>query len=275
MDLLFTLDEDYLSHLKVTLLSIRQANPHTDFRIWLVHESISSEGLKKLRTLTDHLAFDLQEIQVDGSQWNNAKTEDRYPKEMYFRLLAGEILPADIHKVLYLDPDILVINPLDALWDKDLGDELLAAATHTGLTEMSTRLNKVRLDLDHVYYNSGVMLMNLDRARQVIKWADIQETIDKYNNLLILPDQDILNHLYGKYAVEIPEEIWNYDTRKYMRYLTKSLAQHDIHWVMANTAILHFCGGPKPWDEKHDNRFTSVYLDYQNKLDRLEDSLKV
>lgn len=115
MDLLLTLDEGYLSHLKVTLLSIRQANPHTDFRIWLVHESISSEGLKKLRTLTDHLAFDLQEIQVDGSQWNNAKTEDRYPKEMYFRLLAGEILPADIHKVLYLDPDILVINPLDAL----------------------------------------------------------------------------------------------------------------------------------------------------------------
>jgi lipopolysaccharide biosynthesis glycosyltransferase len=274
MDLLFTLDEGYLSHLKVTLLSIKRSNPMAKIRIWLVHESIAPESIESLRTLTDYLAFDLQEMQVDGSQWNNAKTEDRYPKEMYFRLLAGEILPQEIKKVLYLDPDTLVINPLDELWHTDLGDHLLAAATHTGLTEMSTRLNKVRLDLDHVYYNSGVMLMNLDQARNIIKWTDISATIEKYNSLLILPDQDILNHLYGKYALEIPEEIWNYDTRKYMRYLTKSLAQHDIHWVMANTVVLHFCGGPKPWDEKHDNRFTSVYLDYQNQLRRLEDSFK-
>ena len=48
----------------------------------------------------------------------------------------------------------------------------------------------------------------------------------------------------------------------------RSRGVQDIHWVMANTAILHFNGKPKPWTEKHDNRFTALYLNYQNLLQK-------
>ena len=274
IELLFTIDEGYLNPLKVALTSIRQNNPGQAIRIWLIHESISEGTILELQALMDYLHFDFKSIKIDGSQWNSAKTEDRYPKEMYFRLLAGAILPEEMKRIIYLDPDILVVNPLIYLWQTDLEGHMLAAATHVGLTDVSTRVNKVRLDVDHVYFNSGVMVIDLDKAREIVKWADIARVIEKYNLLLILPDQDILNRLYGKYTKEIPEEIWNYDTRKYMRYFTKSLAQHDIHWVMANTAILHFCGGPKPWDDKHDNRFTSLYLNYQKQLKRIEEVIK-
>lgn len=273
LELFFTLDEGYIDPLKVALTSIYYHHPNQPIRIWLIHESITKKAIKELRQLTEYFAFDFEEVKVDGSQWDGAKTEDRYPKEMYFRLLAGKLLPDDLEKVIYLDPDVLVINPLNDLWTTDLNGCLLAAATHTGLTDVSTRVNKVRLDLDHVYFNSGVLLIDLTVARDLIHWDDIQAVIDKYNNFLILPDQDILNRLYGKYAMEIPEEIWNYDTRKYMRYFTKSLAQHDLHWIMANTSILHFCGGPKPWDEKHDNRFTALYLNYQKQLKNVEAQL--
>lgn len=44
----------------------------------------------------------------------------QYPKEMYYRLLAAQILPAELDKVLYLDPDILVINSLRPLWELGL-----------------------------------------------------------------------------------------------------------------------------------------------------------
>lgn len=273
IELLFTVDEGYLPPLKVALTSIRQNNPGQKIRIWLIHESISRESIRGLKELMDYLQFDFEAIKIDGSQWDSAKTEDRYPKEMYFRLLAGAFLPEEMKRVIYLDPDILVINPLIDLWQLDLDGQMLAAATHVGLTDVSTRVNQMRLDVDHVYYNSGVMVIDLEKARDIIQWADIEAMIEKYNLLLILPDQDILNRLYGKYTKEIPEEIWNYDTRKYMRYFTKSLAQHDIHWVMKNTSILHFCGGPKPWDDKHDNRFTSVYANYQNQLARIEETL--
>lgn len=274
IELLFTIDEGYLNPLKVALTSIRQNNPGQAIRVWLVHESISSESIKDLQKLMDYLRFEFKPIQIDGSQWNSAKTEDKYPKEMYFRLLAGEILPKEIKRVIYFDPDILVINPLMDLWQMDLEGQMLGAATHVGLTDVTTRVNQMRLDVDHVYFNSGILVIDLDKAREIIQWADIAETIEKYNMTLILPDQDILNRLYGKYTKEIPEEIWNYDNRKYMRYFTKSFAQHDIRWVMDNTVIIHYCGSPKPWSDKHDNRFTSLYLDYQNRLARIEEVIQ-
>ena len=39
---------------------------------------------------------------------------------MYYRLLAPHLLPGQVDRVLYLDPDILVINPIRPLWDTDL-----------------------------------------------------------------------------------------------------------------------------------------------------------
>ncbi len=274
IELLFTLDEGYLRPLKVALLSIHANNPNQSFRIWLVHERISQESLLSLQAFSEHLGFEFREIKVDGSNWENAPTVARYPKEMYFRLLAGEILPEEITKVLYLDPDILVINSLNELWNIDLTKYLLAAATHIGLLDLTTPLNKVRLDLDHEYYNSGIILINLEQAREKIKWEDISQVLQKRANYLLLPDQDILNYLYGKYAMTIPEEKWNYDARMYTKYLAKSLNKHDIHWVLRNTAILHFCGKPKPWSKKHDNRFTALYLNYQQRADIIEESIQ-
>jgi len=34
---------------------------------------------------------------------------------MYYRLLAFKFLPEELDRILYLDPDILVINPIDEL----------------------------------------------------------------------------------------------------------------------------------------------------------------
>lgn len=270
IELLFTLDEGYLKPFKTALFSIHINNLNQKFRVWLINESISEKNLAALHDFCDYLGFTLRDVKVDGSNWKSAPTVDRYPKEMYFRLLAGEILPKEITKVLYLDPDILVINSLTELWVKDLKGHLLAASIHKGLLDVSTPLNKVRLDLDHGYYNSGVMLLDLDQARSRIKWDDISRVIQKYANYLILPDQDILNYLYGKYAVLIPEEKWNYDARMYGKYFTRSLSKYDIHWVMQHTVILHFCGKPKPWDKNHDNHFTALYATYQNMVDAFD-----
>ena len=81
---------------------------------------------------------------------------------MYYRLLAPHLLPGHVHRILYLDPDTLVINPLRPLWDMDLNGNLFAAAAHTGKTELANSINQLRLGTDHNYFNSGVLLMDLD-----------------------------------------------------------------------------------------------------------------
>lgn len=250
LDILVTLDENYLNPLKVMLTSIYFNNPNESFNIWLIHEIIPKEKLDNLRKLTDFFHWELNDIKIDNNLLKDAPTKKQYPKEMYFRLLSGEIIPKNINKILYLDPDILVINPLIDLWNTDLNDYMIAASTHTGITDITTEINKIRLGNDNKYYNSGVMLMDLRKTREVINLKDITNTINKYGNQLLLPDQDILNYLYSQYIKEVAEEIWNYDTRKYLSYFTRSLGEHSLQWVMENTSILHFCGRPNLGSQK-------------------------
>ena len=59
---------------------------------------------------------------------------------MYYRLLAAQLLPEDLDRVLYLDPDVLIINPLEKLWSLGLDENLFAAAAHTGKTEIANNV---------------------------------------------------------------------------------------------------------------------------------------
>ena len=68
-----------------------------------------------------------------------------YPKEMYFRLLSSKILPPDLHRIIYLDPDILVINSIVPLWELDLEGKMFAASVHEGLTDIMSSINNIRL----------------------------------------------------------------------------------------------------------------------------------
>ncbi|MFL2051343.1 glycosyltransferase family 8 protein [Leuconostoc mesenteroides] len=212
------------------------------------------------------LGYELHMIRVDIDVWSSAPTLKQYPAEMYFRLLCGEYLPKTLTRILYLDPDILVINPIKPLWTLDMKDHMIAAASHNGLTGVSQTINNVRFQNKNAYFNSGVMLMDLTKMREKVKLNDIISVIKRHAKRLILPDQDILNYLYSDHILSIPEEIWNYDTRDNIVHFTKSFGNIDLSWVIENTVILHFCGHPKPWEKRSLNRFAILYQHYEQLL---------
>jgi len=91
------------------------------------------------------------------------------------------------------------LNTLSHLYAKDLGDKLYAAASHSDLTvNMTEQFNKLRLGNYEAesYYNSGVLLMNIDAIRQKVKATDIFNYISANRASLFLPDQvaSIHNH---------------------------------------------------------------------------------
>ena len=181
---------------------------------------------------------------------------------MYYRLLASHLLPKLLKRVLYLDPDILVINPLRPLWETDLQGKLFAAAAHTGKTELANSVNQLRLGTEQDYYNSGVLLMDLEAGRREIVPQEIFQYVEQHRKELILPDQDILNALYSKKILPLEDALWNYDARNYSNYLLRSGGRCDLRWVMEHTAILHFCGKEKPWKPKYIHRFGILYQHY-------------
>ncbi len=265
MNILLTLDENYLLPCKVMLDSLFASNPaETDVTVYLLHSAIPAEKLEELASFCAAFGAALKPIAVDAALFESAPTSKRYPKEMYYRLLSPLILPREVERVLYLDPDMLIINPLRPLWELDLHGKAFAAASHTGLTEMANGINQMRLDTEHEYFNSGVMLIDLTAARKLVTAEDVFACVSEHEKELILPDQDVFNILYGKETRPVEDVLWNYDVRNYSKYLIRSTGKHDLSWVMRNTAVLHFCGRNKPWHEDYKNPFGMLYLHYMN-----------
>lgn len=262
MNLLVSLDKNYIRQLEVMLTSLYLNNPGTTCHIFLMHRNMPETILTHLSEKIKQFQYELHPVFVDESLFRNAPTMKQYPQEMYYRLLAGQLLPDNIDRILYLDPDTLIINSLQTLWEMDVEQYLFAAAAHTGKTELANNVNRLRLGTNNDYYNSGVLLINLDRCRKEIQPADIFRFVENHAPELLLPDQDILNALYSDRILPVDDTLWNYDARNYNNYFVRSFGTADLRWVMEHTSILHFCGKEKPWKPNYHRRFGVLYLHY-------------
>ena len=271
ISILVSLDQNYLPQLQVLLTSLDQNNPGERFNLYLLHSGIPEGALAPVARQCLKLGCPFHPILVGEQLFAGAPTTRQYPKEMYYRLLAGRFLPRALKRVLYLDPDIRVINPVRALYDTDLEGDLMAAATHTGLLAgITDPVNRLRLENyeAEAYYNSGVLVMDLSAMRREVRPGDIFDYAREHADILLLPDQDVLNGLYGGQILGVDDSLWNYDARRFDRYLLLSQGERDMDWVMDHTAILHFCGKRKPWNHSYQGRFSALYKHYQRLVER-------
>ena len=55
--------------------------------------------------------------------------------------------------------------------------------------------------------------MNLEECRRSISAEQIFRYVAEHEKEMLLPDQDILNALYGKRILPLDDALWNYDAR--------------------------------------------------------------
>lgn len=266
MNLLVTLDSKYIRPLKVMLYSLFVNNPGEDFDIYLMHSSISRTEIADIESFVNRYNQKLFEIKIDDGYFQNAPVILHYTKEMYYRLLAYKFLPRELDRILYLDPDILVINPIRDLYNMDLDGYLYAAAFHNVIAVKE--INRIRLYPYKItaYFNSGVLLMNLDLQRKLVNEDEIYAFIEKNWSKLIMPDQDIINALFSRQIKCIDEKLYNYDVRYYRYYKVTTNNICDMDYIMKNTVFLHFCGKKKPWHKEYSGKFHSLYKHYESRV---------
>lgn len=266
MNLLFSIDDRFVNQLATVLTSIAENTNAEDFQVYVIADH-PLEASAQLAAYCEQLKMTYHPVVIDPQDFAQAPITDRYPTTIYYRLLAYKYLPADLDRILYLDADVLCINDLQSFYQMDLSHHLYASAIHTALSNTTDVINKIRLqnfDADG-YYNSGVLLMNLELIRQRVKEKDIFNYIEENRLVLLLPDQDVLNALYGDQIKSVPDELYNLDARKGRTYETISFGEWTLDWVMKHTVILHYCGRDKPWlPNKNTGRYTALYKHYYN-----------
>ena len=270
IQVLVTVDENYIHCLKVMLYSLKLNNLKQSFDIYLLHRNINKKAIDNLKTYNEKIGNNLIPICINGDIFINAPSSERYPQEMYYRLLAHKFLPESLSKIIYLDPDIIVINSIEKLWNLNIDGYLFAAAAHTWKTDIANNINHIRLKTKTDYFNSGVLLINLEECRKNIRENEIFDYVKEKGDGLILPDQDVLNALYSNRILQIEDALWNYDVRNYKSYKLFSHGEYDMDWVMKNTVFLHFCGNDKPWKKNYRYRFGPLYKHYAILSNRIE-----
>lgn len=264
VNILVTLNENYLPHLNVMLSTLVSFNPDCAFDVYLLYTSIRQNALRPTETVLGN-AGQLIPIQARNLELDHAPTTSRYPKEIYYRIFAARYLPDTLDRILYLDPDLVVNGSILPLYHLNMGDSYFAAASHTG--SFLQKANALRLDMeeDSPYINSGVMLMNLDLLRRDQDFQAVFRFIEKRKNFLILPDQDIISGLYGSRIYALNAFRFNMTERLYQTHapFEKGL---DLDWVRKNSAIIHYCGRNKPWKENYVGQLDVFYKEAAERL---------
>lgn len=263
MNILVTLNSNYLEVLVVMLKSLAVSNRHTNFDVYVMNNTLTEEDMIFLEenTLKNIKIIDLK---VNDRQLDKAPVTKRYPKEMYYRILAAHYLPKKVDKILYLDPDLVVINKIDKLYNINFDNYYFAAASHIwGILQTFNRI-RLRMTSNDVYINSGVMLMNIKLLRKEQNKEDVYHFIKKYKNKLMLPDQDVISGLYANKILPLDPYVYNM-TEKLLNQ-TYFLPHINERWIEDNSVIIHYCGKNKPWKEDYKgslNKFYNKYLEIE------------
>ncbi|MCI1920720.1 MAG: glycosyltransferase family 8 protein [Liquorilactobacillus nagelii] len=264
INLLFSIDDHFVNQLKTLLYSIKINSPDCYLHAFILQKKLHRQA--EIQDFCQKIKIACTILTLKKDKFHHAPQTKRYPETIYYRLLAQNYLPAEVKKVIYLDADILCVNNIQSLYQTDISDYLYAAASHSQLTNFTNVVNKVRLKMYEAeeYYNSGVLLINVPQAQKEITVNDLQKFIVENRNNLILPDQDILNSLYGGRIYSIPDQIYNYDARKSLVYEMISGGSWDLNWVIEHTVFLHFCGRDKPWKKDYRSKFALLYKHYSH-----------
>lgn len=130
-----------------------------------------------------------------------------------YRLLIPQILSPDIEKAIYLDADIIVNMNINEFWQVELGYSPLAAADEVRVDSFihpASAANNYLVTSGLVsyndYFNSGVLLMNLNilRDKEEIIMRGVKFVGD-HPQLQYL-DQEILNYLFSKNYLKLDEK---------------------------------------------------------------------
>ena len=261
MNILVCVNGKFRHFLCVMLRSLYDNNRHRSVRVFCLHSSLTDTDIAYIRSYAPS-ALRIDFIAVDESLFREAPTVKRYPHEVYYRLLAFELLPPEVEKILYLDVDIIVKGDLGELYDADCGDHLLLASTNTG--RLLTRLNGVRLRTGgkRVYPNTGVMLMQIAAMRAAVRREDIFAFIDAHKHVMTLYDEDVLFGLYGNRIGTIDSRKYNLSDRQINRYNRTHKHKIDTEWVERNNVILHYLGPNKPWKDNYCGMLKGYYDKY-------------
>ena len=239
----FSVNDAYSPFLATAIHSIREnASPDFRYHIHILTDDISEENRRKLSALgTDSFCIEFHPL---SRLLRSLPAVEKLSQHcfgafssltIYFRLFIPELFP-QYDKGIYLDADLVVPGDISWLYREPLGRRLVGAVADYSIQKIAPFMQYIDeyVGVDHKnYVNSGVLLLNMKRLREVDLSGRFLSWVEKYGLETVAPDQDYLNALCWD-DIQYLDPDWN-------------AMPSECLSVMDNPQIIHFNLASKPW----------------------------
>ena len=220
---------------------------------YVLDGGISAENRERLERSLASPRIELRFVAPGPQALAGIRHPRHVSRTIFFRILAPELLPASISRVIYLDADVRVTSDLARLWaEPQRGLPVLAVRDAGALTLSSPRglLNYRELGLapELAYFNAGVMTLDLALWREEQLAGQLLRYLERHAHANRWWDQDALNAvLAGRWGELDPR--WN----QIPQFWEPAVGDTDPfppalrELVIRDPWIVHYSTGSKPW----------------------------
>lgn len=253
--IVFTADRNYYLYIGVAIQSIIENKENeTQYDIIILETGLTGFQKEKLEVLSRHdvhvRVLDVAEV-CKKYKMDELMTIHHLNHAAYIRLLLCEILK-NYHKVIYLDSDLVVLTDLsEVYYNTDLSrnyaavvKDYLIRSVFVQRPEFVQYMKEVLHvdDLD-MYFNSGVMILNLDLMRADGIQGRLLE-VARINNKYF-HDQNVLNSVLYKKVVYL-DGVYNVNYFLYFDMYRDAIPDSYFD-EFRRPKILHYASRNKPW----------------------------
>ncbi len=269
MHVLFCASPSYLQHVAVAAVSLLESSHGRPvvLHVMMAEEGPSAEA-KLLESLRPYADAGLEFYRVGDARLSRAFVDRYVTKEAYLRLLAPDVLPAELDR-----RDLPRRRPrrarrrARALERRPPGRAVGAVAECDWLAGTEeNRLTRLGIPNGHVYVNSGVLVMDLGRWRRDRLAERLFRFIEDRGSELTYFDQDALNAVLQK-DIALLDRRWNVQVMLFSRWIRTALpadysATRD---ACRRPGVIHYTTGSKPWNFRSWTRKRALYYRFLDK----------
>ena len=231
------IDNKYTTYALLTFNSILKNNKsNSDYTFYVLNDGLSLWNKLRMRLFIakhkqkiEFIKVDIPKLFSDEGDIFKHNWTPHVSDIGIARIFIPEVLPKTTHKCIYLDCDTLVLADLKELWDTDISDFAVGMCKDPNSDHIITQM-KPELE---TYYNSGVILMNLDYMRKINATKKMFDYV-KYGILHYI-DQDALNIICTDKEIYLPS-MYNFINNVTLEVVNNSL-----------TKIYHYAGPKEYW----------------------------
>ena len=257
-------DTAYLPWCATAVRSCLDVTPAADLEFHLLHDRpIPYPDQERLTGMVQAAGGRARWVAVDPERLAMLPTKGAAlgGRTSWIRVVLADVL-ADVDRVVYLDADVLVLEPLAALWATDLGGAPLAAVANVVEPAQHGHVRDLGLD-PTAYFNAGVLLMDLAALRAGDAVRHLTEFAAANAARLSWFDQDALNVTFaGSWLALHPR--WNAQNSLWSwgEWAAELFGSEEWAEATSRPAIVHFEGPAvcKPWHVLADHPVRDRYL---------------